>query len=394
MAKRSTSEIEKELLNLRTKISRVEKMLTGRRPAMGRKEPEIDLHAIVSELTYSLITSNASLAGIADIVLNYAKVFTRSEYGYVSSIDPETGDNLCHTLTGMIGDSCKISQYEKGIVFPIRADGTYPALWGHCLNTRKAFFTNSPATHPATAGTPDRHIPLFSFLSVPAIIGSDLFGQISLANSPGGYNDQDLEGVKRLAAIYALAIQREQTRTILDQEVARRRQLEETVNIGRGQTGNTAVSGSWGGSPVASDVEELNTALRVLLAQRDTERKELEQKIFLNVDKLITPYIQKLKLTSLDPKQRTFLSIIENNVADIISPFLSKAIPTNAYLTPQEIQVASLVRSGAQTKEIAELLDISVNAVNFHRKNIRAKLGLKNEQVNLRSFLLTLSEPV
>ncbi len=58
--------------------------------------------------------------------------------GYVSSIDPETGDNLCHTLTGMIGDSCKISQYEKKIVIPIAPDGSYPRLWGHCLNTRKA----------------------------------------------------------------------------------------------------------------------------------------------------------------------------------------------------------------------------------------------------------------
>ena len=57
---------------------------------------EIDLNSVVAELTYSLITSNATLAGIADIVLNYAKVFTRSEYGYVSSIDPETGNNLCH----------------------------------------------------------------------------------------------------------------------------------------------------------------------------------------------------------------------------------------------------------------------------------------------------------
>jgi DNA-binding CsgD family transcriptional regulator len=392
MEKRSTSDIQKELLDLRRQFSRVESMLKARDPAAERKETEIDLDSVVSELTYSLITSNATLAGIADIVLNYAKVFTRSDIGYVSSIDPESGNNLCHTLTGMIGDSCTISQYEKGIVFPIRPDGTYPALWGHCLNTRKAFFTNSPQTHPAAAGTPDRHIHLFSFLSVPAIIGGDLFGQISLANSPGGYTDQDLEGVKRLAAIYALAIQREQTRASLDQEVARRRQLEESMAIGRNQFSHAAASESWGGPPAASDVEELNTALRVLLAQRDTERNELEQKIILNVDKLITPYIEKLKQTALDSKQRAFLSIIENNLADLISPFISKTISMNAYLTPQETQVASLVRSGSQTKEIAELLDISVNAVNFHRRNIRAKLGLKNENINLRSYLLTLPD--
>ena len=110
------------------------------------------------------------------------------------------------------------------------------------------------------------------------------------------------------------------------------------------------------------------------------------------VDKLITPYVEKLKQTSLNPKQRAYLSIIENNVADLISPFIAKTISMNAYFTPQETQVASLVRSGSQTKEIAELLDISVNAVNFHRRNIRAKLGLKNENINLRSYLLTLPD--
>jgi DNA-binding CsgD family transcriptional regulator len=64
----------------------------------------------------------------------------------------------------------------------------------------------------------------------------------------------------------------------------------------------------------------------------------------------------------------------------------------NVCLTPQEIQVANLVRSGRQSKEIAELLDNSINAVNFHRKNIRAELGLKHEGTNLRSYLLTLPE--
>lgn len=386
------TDIQKELQALHLKFSQIEKMVSDPVPSAEIDALEIDLNAVVSELTYSLITSNASLAGIADIVLNYAKVFTKSQYGYVSSIDPETGHNLCHTLTGMIGDSCRISQYEKGIIFPVGPDGKYPALWGHCLNTRKAFFTNAPATHPTAGSLPDQHIPLFSFLSVPAIIGSELFGQISLANAPGGYSDRDLDGVKRLAAIYALAIQREQTQAMLDQEVVRRQQLEESVGIGRSQDAESAASGSWGGSPMASDVEELNTALRVLLAQRDTERKELEQRIILNADKLITPYVEKLKQTALDPKQRAFLSIIENNVAELISPFISKTLSMNAYLTPQETQVASLVRSGSQTKEIAGLLDISVNAVNFHRRNIRNKLGLKNENINLRSYLLSLSD--
>ena len=170
-------ELANELKELRRRLNSVESMISNREESEKDLPLDIDINRVVAELSYSLITSNASLAGLADIVLNYAKVFTNSEYGYVSSIDPVTRDNLCHTLTGMIGDSCKISENDKGIVFPIGKDGKYPTLWGHCLNTRKGFFTNTPQSHAASIGTPDHHIPVHSFLSVPAIIGKELFGQ-------------------------------------------------------------------------------------------------------------------------------------------------------------------------------------------------------------------------
>ncbi|MBW2175057.1 MAG: helix-turn-helix transcriptional regulator, partial [Deltaproteobacteria bacterium] len=40
---------------------------------------------------------------------------------------------------------------------------------------------------------------------------------------------------------------------------------------------------------------------------------------------------------------------------------------------------------------IAELFNVSTRAVQFHRQNIRAKLGLKNRQANLGSYLMSLS---
>lgn len=79
------SDIKKVLQALRHRFSQLEKMVARPDPAVTADGLEIDLNEVVSDLTYSLITSNATLAGIADIVLNYAKVFTRSEYGYVSS---------------------------------------------------------------------------------------------------------------------------------------------------------------------------------------------------------------------------------------------------------------------------------------------------------------------
>ena len=50
----------------------------------------------------------------------------------------------------------------------------------------------------------------------------------------------------------------------------------------------------------------------------------------------------------------------------------------NINLTPSEIIVLKLIARGLQSAEIAEKLSISINTVNRHRENIKARLGLKS----------------
>jgi DNA-binding NarL/FixJ family response regulator len=137
-------------------------------------------------------------------------------------------------------------------------------------------------------------------------------------------------------------------------------------------------------------LEEANTALKVLLRQTDENKRELEEKVLVNLKELVMPLIQQLKDSSLDPRQMGCVNALESNLTDIISPFSQTLSSEHLSLTAKEIQVAHFVKEGKTTAEIAEILGVSTNAVVFHRYNIRKKLGLNNQKVNLRSYLLSL----
>lgn len=137
-------------------------------------------------------------------------------------------------------------------------------------------------------------------------------------------------------------------------------------------------------------LEETNAALKVLLKQREEDRKELEEKILANVKNLISPIIGKLQQTRLDNNQMSYVEIIESNLNEIISPFALSLSSRYLSFSPTEIHVAGLIKEGKTSKEIAEILSVSPSAIEFHRKNIRKKLGIKNKKVNLQTNLIAL----
>jgi two-component sensor histidine kinase/PAS domain-containing protein len=169
----------------------------------------------LTRLYAPLSSPQASFKEISEAILTEAKLLTASAHGYVSSIDPGTGDNIGHTLTQMMQKQCRLANGNRRIAFPVGENGWYASLWGHCLNTRLPFYSNSPGNHIASSGVPDGHIPIERFLSVPVLLGDQLVGQISLANATRDYSDRDLEVVGRLGQYYGLAVRRVQDRNAL-----------------------------------------------------------------------------------------------------------------------------------------------------------------------------------
>lgn len=138
------------------------------------------------------------------------------------------------------------------------------------------------------------------------------------------------------------------------------------------------------------NLEEANAALNVLLKRRDEDKRELEEKVLFNMKELALPYVGKLKASGLDERQISYLSILESNLEEIISPFCYRLSSRYLNLTPAEIEVANLIKQGKTSKEIAEFLNVSTRTISFHRANLREKIEIKNKKANLRARLLSL----
>ncbi|MCG8619951.1 MAG: LuxR C-terminal-related transcriptional regulator [Desulfobacterales bacterium] len=138
------------------------------------------------------------------------------------------------------------------------------------------------------------------------------------------------------------------------------------------------------------ELENINTALKVLLEKRDEDKKEFEERIYANHELLITPFLEKLRAGLTENSQKVLLDILTTNLGELLHPFSKKLSDPLTALSPREIQVANMVKNGMSTKEIAAVQNCAIRTVTNHRDNIRKKLGLVNKKVNLRSYLSTL----
>jgi PAS domain S-box-containing protein len=140
----------------------------------------------------------------------------------------------------------------------------------------------------------------------------------------------------------------------------------------------------------AAELENTNTALRVLLKQVNENKTEMESKVLDNFSRLVNPYLDLLEENLAHTPQQEYIKVIQENIKKITSSFSLNLSSSYLGLSPREIQVADLVRQGRANKEAARILNISINAVEFHRNNLRKKLGLQNKKINLRTYLLSM----
>jgi len=157
----------------------------------------------------------------------------------------------------------------------------------------------------------------------------------------------------------------------LQRDIEKRAEIEEALNM------------------KSLSLEEVNTALKVLLKQREDDRRELEEKFASNVKELVLRFIRLLRETRLDSNQALLVDVVEKHLNDMIST--SPNSLNGLSLTPREMEVVFLIKDGMTTKQIAQLLNVTVDAVSRHRFHIRKKLGVNRKKKNLQSLLISLA---
>jgi PAS domain S-box-containing protein len=190
-----------------------------RREIAERKQAEESLRrseeekSILNQIANVFLTSpdEAIYSEVLVIVLQVMK----SKFG-IFGYKGENGDLITPSLTRDIWDECQVA--GKSIVFP--ADSWGNSLWGRAIREKTAFNSDGPFC------TPEGHLHIDHFLTVPIIYGQKSIGLISVANKEGGYTTEDKDLLERIAGKISPILQARLQRDIQEQ---RRKTVEKAL---------------------------------------------------------------------------------------------------------------------------------------------------------------------
>ncbi len=128
--------------------------------------------------------------------------------------------------------------------------------------------------------------------------------------------------------------------------------------------------------------ETQNRALMEFLEHKERERESFERTIVSNVELCVKPVLTYLE-NELGTER---MELVKRHLDSAMRGLSKTSTLHSSALSPRELEVAELIRENHVSKEIARKLSITKKAVDFHRTNIRKKLGLKPDE-SLRIFL-------
>lgn len=124
---------------------------------------------------------------LLDFALHEAINLTESKFGYIYLYDEKTKAFRLNSWSNEVHMNCRI--VEPNTIYELDKTG----CWGDVVRFRKPVMINdySPK-HARAKGTPDGHVELLKFLSVPVVVDHKIVAVVGVANKQEDYNNNDV----------------------------------------------------------------------------------------------------------------------------------------------------------------------------------------------------------
>jgi PAS domain S-box-containing protein len=132
------------------------------------------------------------------------------------------------------------------------------------------------------------------------------------------------------------------------------------------------------------DLDRKNVALQEIITQFEIDKSRMKENVRVNIERIVFPILEKLKK---EKDSKKYVNLLRHHLKDLASSYGITITNGNVQLTPREIEICNMIKATFTNKEIANLLNISYQTVEWHRKRIRYKLGIANKGINLSTYL-------
>ena len=134
---------------------------------------------------------------------------------------------------------------------------------------------------------------------------------------------------------------------------------------------------------------DINTTLNTMLKRRDKEHREIRTEIAAKTAETVLPLLKKAQAQA-SGSTKDYMETAQANLLDVFSKHPHDSVLTYAKLAPRELQIVHYIRQNKGSKEMADLMGLSIRTIESYRENIRKKLGMKNQKKSLKKFLTSL----
>ncbi|MFO7727164.1 MAG: LuxR C-terminal-related transcriptional regulator [Desulfonatronovibrio sp.] len=136
-----------------------------------------------------------------------------------------------------------------------------------------------------------------------------------------------------------------------------------------------------------AQVEEMVITLKNVLSTVEKSKEEQLHQIAEIIEKNLLPGLMRIKNAENEQARLSYIDIIKDQLLKIAGDTGTRKNPRLLSLTSSELKICSFVEAGKSSKEIADVLNLSIGTINTHRKNIRKKIGLRGKNQNLYLYL-------